>query len=169
MTPTARAPSASPSPAKQVAGFIAKFDPAVATLTRAARAALRKSYPTATELVYDNYNALAIGYGPTDRTSDVFVSLAVYASGVNLYFMYGARLPDPRGLLQGQGNQGRFVRLTAAAQLRSSPLRALLKAAIARGRVPLPVSGRGQTIVKSVSDVQRPRRPGGAAAKRKRA
>lgn len=42
------------SPAKQLAGFIAKYDPAVARLTLATRAALRKRLPTAIELVYDN-------------------------------------------------------------------------------------------------------------------
>ena len=36
------------SPAKQIAGFIAKFDAANAKLIRAARAAMRKRYPTAT-------------------------------------------------------------------------------------------------------------------------
>ena len=100
------------SPAKQVAGFIAKFDPAIAKLTRSARTIIRKRFPTAIELVYDNYNALAIGYSSSERTSDVLFSLAVYARGVNIYFMYGRSLPDPEKLLQGSGNQGAFVRLT---------------------------------------------------------
>jgi len=99
------------SPAKQVARFIAKFDPTIAKLTRAARSVLRRRFPTAIELVYDNYNALAIGYSSTERTSDVLFSLAVYARGVNLYFMYGRSLPDPDKLLQGSGSQGALVRL----------------------------------------------------------
>src|SRR5215213_1263439 len=99
------------SPAKQVAGFIAKFDPAVAKLVHSARSVLRKRFPTAIELVYDNYNALAIGYSTTERTSDVLFSLAVFPRGVNLYFMYGRSLADPEKLLQGSGNQGAFVRL----------------------------------------------------------
>src|SRR6476469_8291791 len=99
------------TPAKQIAEFIAKFDPAIAKLVRSARAVLRKRFPTAIELVYDNYNALAIGYSTTERTSDVLFSLAVYARGVNLYFMYGRSLPDPERLLQGSGTQGAFVRL----------------------------------------------------------
>jgi hypothetical protein len=64
------------TPAKQVAGFIAKFDPAIAKLTRGARAKMRKRLPTAVELVYDNYNALAIGFGPTERTPDAIVTVA---------------------------------------------------------------------------------------------
>jgi hypothetical protein len=68
------------TPASQVAGFIARFDPAIAKLTRAARAKVRKRLPTAVELVYDNYNALAIGFGPTERTSEAILSVAAYAT-----------------------------------------------------------------------------------------
>src|SRR3982750_2959496 len=99
------------SPAKQVAGFIEKFDPSVAKLTRACRAVIRKRYPSAIELVYDNYNALAIGYSPTEKTSDAVFSLAVYARGLNLYFIYGRSLADPDGLLEGNGTQGAFIRV----------------------------------------------------------
>jgi len=144
---------------RQVATFIAKFDPAIAKLVRSARTKLRKRFPTAIELVYDNYNALAIGFGPTERTSDAILSLAVYARGVNLYFLYGASLPDRDGLLEGNGSQGRFMRLTSAAQLDEPKVAALIGVAAAHGRVPMAPSGRGHTIVKSVSAKQRPRRP----------
>src|SRR4051794_30080704 len=87
MTPHPRAKVDSPS--RQLAAAIAKFDPAVARVVRAAMATLRRRFTTAVELVYDGYNALAIGWGATDRMSDVIVSLAVYSSGVNLYFMHG--------------------------------------------------------------------------------
>ena len=146
------------SPAKQVAGFIAKFDPSIAKLTRAARAVLRKRFPTAIELVYDNYNALAIGYSSTERTSDVLFSLAVYARGVNLYFMYGRSLPDPHKLLQGSGNQGAFVRLDDMSVLDEPGVKELIEAAVKHAEPPLATSGRGYTIVKSVSAKQRPRR-----------
>ena len=147
------------SPNKQVAGFIARFDPAVAKLARGARTKLRKLLPTAFELVYDNYNALAIGFGPTERTSEAIVSVAVYARGVNLYFIRGASLPDPDGLLEGDGNQGRFMRLTNASQLDDPKVIALVERAVAYGRGPMARTGRGVTIVKSISAKQRPRRP----------
>ena len=47
------------TPARQLAGFIAKFNPEVARLIRTSRRALRAQLPTAIEIVYDNYNALA--------------------------------------------------------------------------------------------------------------
>lgn len=146
------------SPAKQLAGFIAKFDPAIAKLTRAARRALQKRFPAAIELVYDNYNALAVGYAPNERTSEVFFSLAVYASGVNLYFMQGAKLRDPRKLLQGSGNQGRFIRLERVSQLDEPAVDALMLAAIQFGKTPLNEGKPGYTVIKSISAKQRPRR-----------
>jgi hypothetical protein len=149
----------SDSPARQVAGFIAKFDPKIARLVRSARAALRKRFPTAVELVYDNYNALALGLAPNERTSEIFVSLAVYASGVDLYFMWGATLPDPAGLLQGAGTRGRFLRLDNVAQLDQPAVEALLRAGVRRGKTPLAATGRGYTVIKSISAKQRPRRP----------
>jgi hypothetical protein len=147
------------SPARQVAGFIAKFDPAIAKLVRASRKALRKRLPTAVELVYDNYNALAIGWGPNERTSEVIVSLGIFARGICLYFTQGTRLPDPQKLLKGSGKQGRFLRLDRVSLLEEPPVEALLRAAIRLGKTPLPATGRGTTVVKSVSAKQRPRRP----------
>lgn len=102
MTVTSKSPSTE-SPAKQLAGFLAKFEPEVAALARSCRAAMRKRLPTANELVYDNYNALAIGYGSTERASDAIVSLPVTPRGVALCFIYGAKLPDPKKILQGGG------------------------------------------------------------------
>lgn len=146
------------SSAVQLAGFIEKFDPAVAKLTRAARAALRKRLPTAIEQVYDNYNFLAIGYCTTERTSDCIVSLAVSAKGVALSFYYGASLADPDKILLGSGNQNRYVRLDDAATLAQPGVAALISAAVAQAKTPLPVQRRGSTIIKSVSAKQRPRR-----------
>jgi hypothetical protein len=151
--------SSTETPAKQVGRFIAKFDPAIATLVRSARAALRKRFPTAIELVYDNYNALAIGFCPTERASDCIVSLAVFATGVNLYFMYGRSLPDPHRLLQGAGKQGAFIRLENVAVLDRPAVAALLRAAVRDAETPLPKTGRGHTVIKSISAKQRPRRP----------
>jgi hypothetical protein len=147
-----------PAPAKQVASFVAKFDPQVGKVVRSCRSALRAWLPTARELVYDNYNFLAIGYSPSERTSDTIVSLAAAKSGVALSFYRGASLPDPDRILLGCGSQNRFVRLEGAATLSRPEVQALLRCAIEQSKSPLPSSGRGKTIIKSVSSKQRPRR-----------
>jgi hypothetical protein len=149
---------AAASPARQLAAFIAKFDPAHAKLIRECRAALRKRLPTANEIVYDNYNFFVIGYSATERPSDCMVSLAAAANGVGLAFYYGATLPDPLYLLQGSGKQNRFVRLPSAKVLRAPGVAALIDAAVAQADPPLPARGGGGTIIKSVSAKQRPRR-----------
>ena len=137
--------------------FIAKFEPRHQTLIRAIRKVLRKRFPTAYELAYDNYNFFVIGYGSTERPSDAIVSLAAGANGIGLCFIHGASLPDPHKLLLGSGTQTRFIRLEAVDVLARPDVEALLAAAIARAKTPLPARGRGRLIIRSVSAKQRPR------------
>lgn len=145
----------------QVEGFIDRFAPEIADRVRAARAVLRARFPGATELVYDNYNALAIGYGAGERASEAMFSLAVYPRNVLLYFRFGTTLRDPAGLLRGEGRQGRYVCLKDVALLDAPAVIALLDAALAAAGRPMPAAG-GRTIVKSIAARQRPRRPGAA-------
>ncbi len=146
------------SPSAQLAAFIAKFDPGIARLIRACRVVLRKRFPTAIELVYDNYNFFVIGYCSTPRASDCVVSLAANSKGVGLSFYYGATLPDPHGRLSGSGSQNRFIRLPTAATLADPEVVALISAAAAQARTAMPSRGRGSLVIKSVSAKQRPRR-----------
>jgi hypothetical protein len=147
------------SPTKQLDGFIDKFEPGIAKLARSCRAKMRKKLPTANELVYDNYQFLAIGYSSTERASDTLLSIAVGPRSVSLCFYYGAHLPDPHEILYGGGNQVRFYRVDTPKALDSPALLAMIRAADAYGRVPLPRSGKGQLTIKAISAKQRPRRP----------
>lgn len=151
-------PSSVKSPTARLAGFLGKYEPAIGRLVRPMRAAMRRRFPTAFELVYDNYQFLAIGYSATERASDCIASLAVSPKGVALSFYYGSTLPDPTGVLLGSGTQNRYLRLRSAATLVEPAVEALLRAAVAQERTPLPAAGRGRTIIKSVSTRQRPRR-----------
>ena len=143
--------------ATQLAAFIDKFEPSMAKRIRACRAVLHKRFPSANEIVYDNYNFFVIGYSPTERPSDTIVSLAAAANGVGLSFYHGATIPDPGNLLQGAGVQNRFIRLESAARLSDPHVAALIDAAVAQSKVPLP-EGKGRLIIKSISAKQRPRR-----------
>ena len=147
-----------PSAQKQLAGFIAKFDPPMQRLIRAARKRMRAQLPTASELVYDNYNFFVIGYGPGPRTSEAIFSLAAYARGLTLFFLQGKGLPDPAGLLRGSGNVVRSIRLETAKVLDRPEVQALIEAALSGAKVPLPRDGKHQLLIKAVSAKQRPRR-----------
>jgi hypothetical protein len=148
----------SPAAEKRLAGFIGKFDPKHQSLIREVRRTLRKRFPTAIELVYDNYNFFVIGYSATERPSDSIVSIAAGASGVGLCFIYGAKLADPKKILLGSGNQTRFIRLDSARVLVRPEVETLIAAAISKAKTPLKPAGRGRLIIQSVSAKQRPRR-----------
>ena len=152
-------PLATPVPAQQLAGFIAKFSPAVAALAMAVLAKMRKRLPGAVELVYDNYNALAIGFGSGERASEAIFSIAVFPRWVSLFFLQGANLHDPEKMLKGSGKRARHVVLKDAATLDDPAIQTLMAQALNAAAVPIDQDGQGRLLIKSVSEKQRPRRP----------
>src|SRR5690349_6775511 len=95
----------------QLEGFIDKYDPKVAALGRKALAMMRKRLPGSLETVYDNYNALAVGFTGTNKVSKTPLSIALYPRWITLFFLYGAALPDPKRRLEGAGSQVRSIRI----------------------------------------------------------
>lgn len=147
------------SPEYQLETFIAKFTPEVGDLACAALEKMRLRLPGAIELVYDNYNALAIGFGPTERTSEALFSIALFPRWVSLFFMDGASLPDPDKLLKGSGKVARHIVLEDAATLDRPAVQALITQALEYAGVSFEGTGPGRIIIKSISAKQRPRRP----------
>src|SRR5207244_9622839 len=96
-------------PEEQLDAFISKYATEIAAQARAVLGKMRAFLPGAIELVYDNFNALAIGFGTTERTSDAVVSIAVFPRWISLFFLHGANLADPNHLLNGQGKAGRHI------------------------------------------------------------
>jgi hypothetical protein len=148
------------APDRQLKRFLAKYTPQVAEVATAALSRMRKRLPGAVELVYDNYNALVIGFVPTERSSDAIFSIAVYPRWVNLFFLHGAHLPDPKGLLKGGGNQVRSILLEDAALLDKAAIRGLISRALEAAPKPIDRTARRRIVIKSISKKQRPRRPG---------
>jgi hypothetical protein len=146
------------TPEQQLKACITKFDRNLGKQIRQCRSAMRKRFPTANELVYDNYNFFVIGYCTTERPSDCVVSLAINAKGINLSFYRGATLPDPRRILQGSGKQNRFLRLDSVTTLRRPEVEGLIDAAEAQADPPFAKSGPGKLVIRSTSQKQRPRK-----------
>jgi hypothetical protein len=140
-------------------GFIGKFTPEMASLIRGCQQRLQERLPDAVRLVYDNYNFLVIGFGPTPRPSEALLSLAAHRHGVNLCFLQrGPELPDPTGILRGSGTKVRNVALRSADDLDRPDVRALIDAALELASPPMDSSEGAQLIIRSVSAKQRPRR-----------
>ena len=158
MSSTAKATPTAASAEQALKGFIDKFEPKHRALIRAVRKALRKRFPTAHELAYDYTRHFVIGYSPTDRGIDSIVAIAARPTGVSLYFSQGPELPDPKRILRGSGKQTRFVQLEAASQLAHPDVEALIAATVDQARIPLPLKGKGNLIIKSAAAKKLPRR-----------
>ena len=144
---------------KEVRPLLAKYLPEIVAQVQAARRHLAKVIPRGYELVYDNYNALAFGFSPTDRASGAVVSIAAYPRWVTLFFLKGAKLSDPSGLLQGEGSTVRSIRLTTSKVLSSKAVTALIKQALRPHAAAFAQAPPLTTVIKSISAKQRPRRP----------
>ncbi len=151
---------ASPSPERQLAGFIAKYAPDVAREARASRRKMQTRVAGAVEMVYDNYNGLVIGYSPNERPSDAVFSLVANPGGwITLCFLEGVHLSDPDKLLRGSGNRVRHIRLRTAADLDRPAIRALMNEAMAEADPRFDAKARRKLVIRSVSAKQRLRRP----------
>lgn len=143
----------------EIATFLAKYAPSVALELREARAKLCQQFPRGFELVYDNYNALVFGISPTERTADAFVSVAGYPKWVTLFFLQGAKLKDPGGILEGEGKQVRSIRLATTSDMEKPEVLALIAQAALPYQAAFSLAPVLSTVIKSVSARQRPRRP----------
>lgn len=76
---------------------------------------MRERIPSAVRIVYDNYNALVVGFGPSERASEVAMSIAVYPKWV---------LPHPKKLLKGSGSRVRSIVQQSADDLDQPAVRA---------------------------------------------
>ena len=145
----------------QLAGFFAKYEPAMVKLGTALRAKMRDRLPGLNELVYvyDSQDSLVIAYSPTEHGggSDALCSIAVYPRQVNLYFTQGALLSksDPDKLLQGQGKTVRHVVLNAVADFDRAEIEVLMAAALKLAKLRLDANATGSVIIKA--EAQKPR------------
>ena len=148
---------------RRIEAFVARYTPAIAAQLRDARQRLRARFPRGVEMVFDNYNALVFGIGPTDRTRESFISIAGYPKWVTLFFLDGASLRDPEGLLEGEGKQVRGIRLKTPADMDAPAVAALIEQAIASRRDALAAAAPLSTMIKAEVEKQRPRRPAAKA------
>jgi hypothetical protein len=147
------------SPEDQLQSFIEKFTPGIASITIEILGRMRKRYPSALELVYDNYNALAIGFGPTERTSEAIFSIAVFPRWVSLFFLQAKGLHDPEQRLRGTGKVVKHIVLSTPAILDDPYVEALMRDAVSKAVTPFSADTKHRLIIKSISAKQRPRRP----------
>ena len=120
---------------------------------------MRARLPGAIELVYDNYNALAIGFASTERASDAIFSIALYTRWVSLFFLQnGTKLRDPECKLKGGGNKVRHIVIENVAILDDPAVIDLMGQEQELAAKQIDPSQPRRMIIKSVAAKQRPRR-----------
>jgi hypothetical protein len=109
--------------------LLSRYTEAVRSLALAARKLIIEEAPDAGEFVYEVYT-IANHFSFTDRPGDAFVFTTAHTNWVNLGFNFGALLPDPKGLLHGDGKLIRHIRIAKPADLEAPGVRDLVRAAI---------------------------------------
>jgi hypothetical protein len=121
-------------------------------------------YPHANELIYDNYNAVAFGWSPTDKVGHTFCSIAIGRTSKNIHFgfYWGNQISDPENVLLGKGNQYRYILVTDKKKFPKSYIEKLLREAYTNSLDKVKDKKQivqGLTIVKSISDKKRTNKP----------
>jgi hypothetical protein len=152
-------PKSAGSPKQQLDSFLAKFTPEMAKFARRVLIKMRKRLPNAIEMVYDNYQALVVGFAPNERPSDAIFSIVIFPRKIALCFLRGAKLPDPHKRLRGSGNVVRNMRVGELSVLDDPQVGALMDEALLRAKVRMDPKHKRKLIIRSISPKQRPRRP----------
>jgi hypothetical protein len=145
---------------KDLLKFLKPFNEEITERTLWLREFIWDLYPQANELIYDNYNALAVGWSPTDRVGHTFCSIAVGRTSNNLHFgfYWGREISDPDKILLGEGNQYRYILVPDKNKFPKAYIKKLVKEAYANSLAKVKDKKQivnGQTIVKSVSAKKR--------------
>ncbi len=98
-------------PNPQLKKFIHPYDEGIQKLTIELRDFITDLVPRANELIWDNYNAVAMAYSKSEKLKDAFCHIAVYSQHVNFGFNRGAELTNSNVKLNGKGKLIRHISL----------------------------------------------------------
>ncbi len=145
---------------KDLLKFLSPFPEEIREIAMWLREFVWDLYPNTNELIYDNYNAVAFGWSPTEKVGHTFCSIAVGRSSHNVHFgfYWGSEISDPDKILLGQGNQYRYILVKSKGEFPKAYIKKLVKEAHANSLTKVKDTKQiihGMTITKSVSDKKR--------------
>jgi hypothetical protein len=145
---------------KDLQKFLKPFDKKINETVLWLREFIWDLYPGCNELIYDNYNALAVGWSPTDRAGHTFCSIAVGRTSKNIHFgfYWGSQIADPEKRLIGEGNQYRYFLVENISTFPKAYMKKLMKDAHSNSMKKVKDKTQlmnGKTITKSISAKKR--------------
>lgn len=151
-----------PLPDPEYLNLLMRYGEGIQKIALAARKLILEEAPEASDFIYEVYT-IADHFTFTERPSDAFVFTTTHANWVNLGFNFGSLLPDPNGLLRGEGKLIRHVRIARPVDLDAPGVRELVRAAIAQAERPEGKAGKRRTVVRTAQSAGKrsaPRRRG---------
>jgi hypothetical protein len=107
--------------------FFAGYPPEPRAISRKLRTMARRAMPAANELLFTSQNHVA--YSVSQSRAGTIVYICPLKDYVRLGFMYGTYLPDPQGMLMGEGKRLRHVKVRHAQDADDLALEQLVQAA----------------------------------------
>jgi hypothetical protein len=135
------------NPTRALAEFLKPYDPAVRALALGLRKLVVSEVAPCRETLFRTSYTVAFLYRAPSGASESFCHISVHRRHVNLAFMRGSLLPDPNGVLEGDGAWMRHIHVKVPADLDRPELRTLVRAACAEADH-IPSGGRVTSIVK---------------------
>ena len=96
-------------PNPQLKTFITPYNDRIQKLTIELREFITDLVPEANELIWDNYNAVAIAYSKSEQLKDAFCHIALYSKHINFGFNRGTELTKTNVQLNGKGKRIRHL------------------------------------------------------------
>ncbi|HEY9183527.1 MAG TPA: DUF1801 domain-containing protein [Gammaproteobacteria bacterium] len=117
---------------KDIDAFLARYPDSVRETAAAARKLLKTHLPDVAESLDEAAKLLGYSYAPGYK--GLVCTLIMSQTGVKLGIFRGSELPDPKGLMAGEGKVHRHVQLRSPEDTKKPGLGQLLKAALAAWR-----------------------------------
>ncbi len=139
----------------QLYDFLTPYSAEIRALTLELRKYITSLVPEANELIWDNYNAVAMAYSKSEFLKDAYCHLAVYSKHVNFGFNRGSELSSNRLRLEGKGALIRHIKVRSIENFPKEAIEKLVYEAVGiseqNNEDLLAKSSLGRSIVKSVS------------------
>ena len=108
--------------------FLKGYSPQVREIAVKVREVILSVMPDATEKVYPGWKVIQYGAGADMKS--VFAAISPQRERVNLGLAGGVDLPDPDGLLEGDGKAIRHIKLTSPEAAGAPAVRELVRGAL---------------------------------------
>jgi hypothetical protein len=126
-----RTMSAGPEPTPTFNDILHESTPDIQALAWKARDLILDAAPHSIEAIIVKDRVAAYGVGQMSM-KEQFVYIALPQKWVRIGFYYGSDIPDPEGLLEGEGKRFRHVKIQSEDDLQHPALRELIRLAMER-------------------------------------